>query len=141
MSVTVEVRIGRRRTRIVCSPTWSSSPSVPSGKRDVEPLVVLCGGVGDRHLSNGHVLERDVADRAVKAVDPHEHRPGAVAVTPLDGQVHVVRPRVDRHVLDDDVVGIATKERADTRVNVLQIERLRTSLRAGVDNINREHLR
>jgi hypothetical protein len=32
MSVTVEVRIGRRRMRIVRSPIWSSSPSAPWGR-------------------------------------------------------------------------------------------------------------
>jgi hypothetical protein len=71
-----------------------------------------------------HVVERDVDDRAVKVIDSHEHSLAGVAVTALDRQVHVVRHRVHRHVPDDDVVGLAAEERADTHVDVLQVERL-----------------
>ena len=65
----------------------------------------------------------------------------AVAVAALDRQVDVVRQRVDRHVLDDDVGRLAAQERADARVDVLQVERLGPARRARVRDVDGEHRR
>jgi hypothetical protein len=98
---------------------------VAQRERGVQPLVGLGRSVADGHLGNGYVIQRDVGDRTVEAADPHQHRLGSGAVAALDRQVHVVRQRVDRHVLDHDVAGLAAQEGADPRVDVLEVERPR----------------
>jgi hypothetical protein len=114
---------------------------VAQRERGVQPLVVLGGGVADRHLRNGHVVQRDVGDRAVEAADPHQHSLGSIAVAALDREVHIVRHRVDRHVPDHDIAGLTAQERADPRVDVLEVERLGRARRARVRDIDGEHLR
>ena len=64
MSVTVEVRIGRRRMRIVRSPICSLLALLTLGKRDVEALVVLGRSVGDRHLGDG------TSSRGTSTIEP-----------------------------------------------------------------------
>ena len=131
----VEVRIGRRRMRIVRPLKVTSSPCP---QRDVLPLVVFGGSVADHRLGDGHLAERDIGHRAVRDVDPHQHRLAALPPAALHRQVHVVGYRVHGHVADVDVVGLAAEVGTDPRVHVGQVERLRRGRRAGVGDVNRQ---
>jgi hypothetical protein len=101
-------------------------------KCHVEPLVVLCWGVRERHLGDRDVDERKRRRRCVDGAETHQHRLAISTPATLHRQVHRRSGRMHRHIADEHVLRVTAQQRADAYIDVVEVERRREARAAEV---------